>query len=80
MRWPIWPKAACAADETSWRTLDGRVKPHYRFVLTELLCQIDSLDETIAPFDTQIQEISTPFEAAIGMLDTIPGVARPTAE
>jgi transposase len=62
------------------KALDGRVKPHHRFVLTELLCQIDSLDETIARFDTQIQEISAPFEAAIGLLDTIPGVARPTAE
>jgi transposase len=62
------------------KALDGRVKAHHRFVLTELLCQIDSLEETIARFDTQIQEISTPFEAAIGLLDTIPGVARPTAE
>jgi transposase len=62
------------------KALDGRVKAHHRLVLTELLCQIDSLDETIARFDTQIQEISTPFEAAIGLLDTIPGVARPTAE
>ena len=62
------------------QALDGRVKPHHRFVLTELLCQIDSLDETIARFDTQIQAISGPFEAAIGLLDTIPGIARPTAE
>jgi transposase len=62
------------------KALDGRVEAHHRCVLTELLCQIDSLDETIARFDTQIQEISTPFEAAIGLLDTIPGVARPTAE
>jgi transposase len=62
------------------KALDGRVKAHHRLVLTELLCQIDSLDETIARFDTQIQEISTPFEAAIGLLETIPGVARPTAE
>jgi transposase len=34
----------------------------------------------MARFDTQIQEISTPFEAAIGLLETIPGVARITAE
>jgi transposase len=33
------------------QALDGRVKPHHRFVLTELLCQIDGLDETIARFD-----------------------------
>jgi transposase len=69
-----------AKRELLAQALDGRVKPHHRFVLTELLCQIDSLDETIARFDTQIQAISGPFEGAIGLLDTIPGVARPTAE
>ena len=60
--------------------LDGRVKPHHCLVLTELLCQVGSLDETIARFDMQIQEISTPFEPAIGLLDIIPGVARPTSD
>jgi transposase len=60
--------------------LEGRVKPHHRFVLTELLSQIDSLDETIARFDAQIQAICGPFEEAMALLDTIPGVARRTAE
>jgi len=60
--------------------LEGRVKPHHRFVLTELLSQIDSFDETIARFDAQIQAICGPFEEAVGLLDTIPGVARHTAE
>jgi transposase len=60
--------------------LDGRVKPHHRFVLTELLGQIDSLDEAIARFDTQIQAISGPFDAEMGLLDTISGIARPIAE
>jgi hypothetical protein len=36
--------------------LEGKVKAHHRFVLTELLCQIDSLDETIARFDQQFQD------------------------
>jgi transposase len=62
------------------QALDGRVKPHHRFVLTELLCQIDSLDETIARFDAQIQAICGPFDEAVELLDTIPGVARRTAE
>jgi transposase len=62
------------------KALEGRVKPHHRFVLTELLCQIDSLDDTIARFDAQIQEICGSFEEAVGLLDTIPGVARHTAE
>jgi transposase len=60
--------------------LDGRIKPHHRFVLTELLCQIDSLDDTIARFDAQIQAIYGPCETAAGLLETIPGVARRTAE
>ena len=62
------------------QALEGRVKAHHRFVLTELLCQIDNLDETIVRFDTQIQEMCAPMEAAIALLDTIPGVARQTAE
>jgi transposase len=62
------------------QALDGRVKAHHRFVLTELLCQIDSLDETVARFDARIQEICGPFDEAVGLLDTIPGVARRTAE
>ena len=62
------------------QALDGRVKPHHRFVLTELLCQIDGLDETTARFDAQIQAVYGSFEEAVGLLDTIPGVARHTAE
>jgi transposase len=69
-----------AKREPLAKALEGRVKPHHRFVLTELLCQIDSLDETIARFDEQIERIRGPFEAAVGLLDTIPGVARHTAE
>ncbi len=62
------------------KALDGRVKPHHRFVLTELLCQIDSLDDTITRFDEQIQQVSAPFEEAVTLLDTIPGIARRAAE
>jgi transposase len=62
------------------KALEGRMKPHQRFVLTELLCQIDSLDETIARFDEQIRQACAPFEEAVALLDTIPGVARQAAE
>lgn len=62
------------------QALEGRVKPHHRFVLTELLRQIDSLDESIARFDQEIEEYCRPFEEAVVLLDTIPGVARQTAE
>lgn len=62
------------------QALMGRVQAHHRFILQELLCQIDSIDETIARFDTEIQNYCRPYEAAIERLDTIPGVARETAE
>lgn len=62
------------------RALEGRVKPHHRFVLTELLSQIDSLDETIARFNQEIEDYCRPFEEAVVLLDSIPGVARETAE
>jgi transposase len=62
------------------RALEGRGKPHRRFVLSELFCPIDSLDDTIARFDAQIQAICGAFAEAVGLLDTIPGVAHRTAE
>jgi len=69
-----------AKRELLARALDGRVKAHHRFVLTELLCQIDSLDETIARFDEQVANYCAPFEEAVTLLDTIPGVGRETAQ
>lgn len=62
------------------KALSGRVKPHHRFVLSELLCQIDNLDEAIERFNEQIEEYCRPFEQAVTLLDTIPGVAREAAE
>lgn len=60
--------------------LEGRVRPHQRFILAELLCQIDSIDATIERFNHQIEEFCRPFETAVELLDTIPGIARQSAE
>ena len=62
------------------KALEGRVKSHHRFVLTELLCQIDSLDETIERFNQQVEAYCRPFEEAVVSLDSIPGVGRQVAE
>jgi|DewCreStandDraft_4_1066084.scaffolds.fasta_scaffold33154_2 transposase len=62
------------------KALEGRMKPHHRFVLTELLCQIDALDETIDRFDEQVKAYCLPFEEAVALWDTIPGIARRAAE
>ena len=62
------------------QALLGKVRPHQRFILAQLLCQIDSIDETIECFDQQIEEYCRPFEQAVELVDTIPGIARRTAE
>jgi transposase len=62
------------------KALDGRIQPHHRFILTELLGQIDHLDETLERFNTQVLDYCVPFEQAVTLWDTIPGVARTTAE
>lgn len=62
------------------KALDGRVKPHHRFILTELLCQIDSLDETLEHFDAQIAEHCHPFEDVVVHLDTITGIGADLAQ
>lgn len=62
------------------KALEGRVQAHHRFVLSDLLAQIDSLDETIQRFNEQIEVNCRPFEEAVILLDTIPGVGRETAE
>ena len=62
------------------RALSGRVRPHQRLILSELLCQIDNLDESIARLNQAIEDLVRPFEEVVELLDTIPGVARRTAE
>lgn len=62
------------------KALEGRVKPHHRFILSELLCQIDNLDETIEHFDAQIAEYCHPFEQVVVHLDTITGIGPDIAQ
>lgn len=62
------------------QALCGRVGAHHRFILSELLCQIDSLDESIARFDAEVAKAMLPLAEAVELLDTIPGVAEATAQ
>ena len=62
------------------QALVGRVQPHHRFILAQLLSNVESVDEVIKQFDIQIEEYCRPFEQAVELLDTIPGVARKAAE
>jgi transposase len=62
------------------RALTGRFGPHQRFLVAEILTQIDFLDETIERLSAEIGERERPFEAVLERLDTIPGVGRRIAE
>lgn len=62
------------------RALAGQFGPHQRFLVGQQLAHIDSLDGLLEQLDQEVAERSRPFEAAIVQLDTIPGIARRTAE
>ena len=60
--------------------LRGRVRAQHRFVLAQLLGPIDSGEATISRFDTPISRAGNADPPRLDLLDTIPGVARETAE
>jgi transposase len=64
------------------RALKGKITPHQRFMLTDLLLHLDFLDERLAiveaEIDAQLVQMP-PFQEAVRLLDTIPGVDRLTA-
>lgn len=62
------------------RALRGVVGAHQRLVLAAQLRHITFLDEEIERLSREIAERQRPFEEALEVLQTIPGVGRRTAE
>ncbi len=62
------------------RALAGRLGAHQRFMLTQQWAHVDALTEIIAAVSTEIGARLRLFQAELERLDTIPGVARTTAE
>ncbi len=60
--------------------LTGWVSAHHRFLLEQLLRHVEFLDEAIATCDRHIETLTVADADALARLDTIPGVARRTAE
>jgi transposase len=57
--------------------LDGRMTAHHRFMLRQLLDQIDHLDRQVEQFDARIEEVMSPLEQeAVKRLDAVPGFDR----
>lgn len=60
--------------------LIGRFTDHHAFLLRSLLTHLEFLEQQIGEFDRRIAEATRPMSAALDHLDTIPGVARRSAE
>jgi transposase len=54
--------------------LVGRVTAHHRFMLRQLLEQLEHIDRQVESFDLRLEEVMSPFErAAVARLDEVPG-------
>jgi transposase len=62
------------------QALAGRFRPHHAFLVGQLLAHVDYLDEAITTVSEEIEARLAPFEAHLTRLDTVPGIARRTAE
>jgi transposase len=59
------------------RALAGQLREHHRFMLSELLEELDFLDSKIANVERRIEQqvaAMPPFSEAVKLLDTIPGI------
>ena len=57
--------------------LHGHVTAHHRFMLKQLLGQVDDLDRMIEAFDARIEEVMSPLEReSVRRLDEVPGFDR----
>jgi transposase len=62
------------------QALQGQLKSHHRFLISEQLTDIDELDEAIGRMSMEIAERLHPYEHQIQRLSTIPGIKRRLAE
>lgn len=59
--------------------LHGRVTAHHRFLLELHLTQIEALEAAIAKVDRQLAVAMAPFQAAVSLLTTMPGLSDTAA-
>jgi len=61
------------------QALEGRVSPHHRFLLRQILNHIDGVDRELLEVEQQISVYLQPYEEASRLLQTIPGIGAPAA-
>jgi len=60
--------------------VEGRLTPHYAFLLQQHLALIETLDAHIATLDARIDAAMAPFAEAAARVQTMPGIATRAAE
>ena len=70
----------CRKREELAEVVPGLIRDHHRFLLRDLLASIDHLSERIQTLDMRIKVATRPFAPALELLESIPGVARRSAE
>ena len=60
--------------------VEGRLTPHYAFLLQQHLSLIDALDAHLATLEVRIEAAMTPFADAAALMQTMPGVAARAAQ
>lgn len=61
------------------QALAGRIQPHHRFLLERILAHIDFLEESIAHIQQQVAQRLGPYEEAMTLLQSIPGIQEVVA-
>ena len=61
------------------QALAGRIREHHRFLLAEYLDEWDTLEKRIRHIESEIDTRVHPFESAVTLWQTVPGVDRVTA-
>jgi transposase len=56
------------------KALEGRVQPHHRFLLERMLTHSEFLEESLSEVQKAIEQHLTPFEEAMTLLQSIPGI------
>jgi transposase len=60
--------------------VEGKLTPHYAFLLQQHLALIDTLDTHIATLDARIEAALAPLAEAAALVQTMPGVATRAAQ
>ncbi len=61
------------------QALEGRVQPHHRVLLRQILAHVDFLERSIAVVQAEVGQLLDPMAEDVALLQTIPGVSKQAA-